>query len=149
MELQNTITVKGKVVGRTRPAFPDWSVPIPADLYGSGQMLLRDLITRIVLEEVEGYRSRQSDRRLIRILTPSEIERGVASGRVVMDGRGEEVPEQQVDPDAAVAAAIQAFEDQFYYVFIDDVQGESLDQPVRLQPDSTVTFLRLVPLVGG
>jgi hypothetical protein len=57
--------------------------------------------------------------------------------------------EQHADPDVAVAAAIQAFEDRLYYVFVDDAQGEQLDQPVRLRPGSSVTFLRLVPLVGG
>jgi hypothetical protein len=45
--------------------------------------------------------------------------------------------------------ALQAFEDQLYFVFIDGVQQQHLDQPVRVQSGSRVLFVRLVPLAGG
>jgi hypothetical protein len=145
--LQATITVKGKVIGRSRPPFADWSIPFPPDLHGSGDNItLRDLITRIVLQEVEAFRARQEERRLTRILSRAQIEQGVAVGKVDMGGHD---LQQEVDPEQAVGAALQAFEDGFYLVSLDGAQQKSLDQQVFVRPDSQVTFVRLVPLVGG
>ena len=41
------------------------------------------------------------------------------------------------------------FIDGLYYVFLDDVQQENLDERVYLKPNSRLTFLRLVALAGG
>jgi len=148
--MQATITVKGKVIGQSRPPFADWSIPFPPDFVRPGdQVTLRDLITRIVHEEIDAFRLRQQERRLIRILSKAEIERGGAAGKIDMGGRDSGELQQEVDAGQAVAAALQAFEDRFYYVFLDGVQQEHLDQTVFLKPDSQVTFLRLVPLAGG
>ena len=145
--MQATITVKGKVVGRSRPPFADWSIPFPPDLRESGDSLtLRDLITKIVLHEVEAFRTRQEERRLTRIISRAEIERGVAVGKIDMGGRD---LQQEIDPQQAVGTALLAFEDGFYFVFLDGAQQKSLDQTVFVRPDSQVTFVRLVPLVGG
>jgi hypothetical protein len=54
-----------------------------------------------------------------------------------------------VDEAAAVANALQAFEDGLYYVFVEDAHQTALDEPVRLRDGSRVTFLRLVALAGG
>ena len=145
--MQATITVKGKVIGQSRPPFADWSVPFPPDLPASGDNItLRDLITRIVHEEVEAFRARQEERRLTRILSQAQIERGIAAGKVDMGGHD---LQQEVDAGQAVGAALQAFEDGLYFVFLDGAQQTSLGQTVFLKPDSQVTFVRLVPLVGG
>jgi hypothetical protein len=58
-------------------------------------------------------------------------------------------PQNEVDDDVAVAVALQAFEDGLYFVFLDGQQQEDLDAEVRLRPDSTLTFIRLVALAGG
>ncbi|MEM8780128.1 MAG: hypothetical protein AAGF26_14900, partial [Cyanobacteria bacterium P01_G01_bin.49] len=70
----------------------------------------------------------------------------VLQGKVDMGGKDYE---QDVDIDGAIETALQAFEDGFYYVFIDDEQIETLDQLVVLKENSQLLFLRLVPLVGG
>ena len=62
---------------------------------------------------------------------------------------GSEVGVQEVDVDLAVSVALEAFEDGFYYVLVDRRQCASLDEQVVVGEDSTVTFLRLVPLAGG
>lgn len=89
---------------------------------------------------------RQEQRRLTRILTTGEIEQGVQRGKIDMGGHDWN---QQVEPQAAVDNALQAFADGFYFVFIDDEQQQELDSQVYLKSDSHITFLRLVPLVGG
>lgn len=141
----NTLKIEGKQVGRRRPLFEDWSIAIPA-AWMTADPTLQDLITHVVLSEVEAFRDRQTKNRLQQVLSVSQIELGLSQGKVLSGGRD---LDQQVDPQAAVANAIQAFEDGLYYVFLDDVQQEKLDMPVVLQSDSRLTFLRLVALVGG
>ncbi|KJH70793.1 hypothetical protein [Aliterella atlantica] len=143
----STITVTGKVLGRSKPLFTNWRVPIPPIIGAGGEVLtLRILLTQIVLAEVAAFQTRQEQRRLIQVLSRAEIEQKVLLGKVDMGG---EELNQEVDPQAAVANALQAFEDGIYFVFIDDVQQHKLDSEVVVNPDSQLMFLRLVPLVGG
>jgi hypothetical protein len=142
-----TIVVEGKVLGQKRPLFTDWHIHLPPLWQREGDRLrLRDLITRVVVEEVDAFRQRQAERRLARILSQVDIQAGVESGKV---DPGERDLKQEVDTDDAVGSALQAFEDGLYFVFLDGVQQTHLDQEVYLKTDSKVTFLRLVALAGG
>lgn len=143
----STITVTGKILGRSKPLFTDWHIPIPPSIGAGGDRLtLRILLTQIVVTEVAAFHTRQEQRRLTKVLTRAEIEQKVLLGKVDMGG---EDLKQEVDAQDAVATALQAFEDGIYFVFIDDVQQHKLDSEVIVKPDSEMMFLRLVPLVGG
>jgi hypothetical protein len=142
-----TVTIEGKVLGRRKPVLSDWVFTLPIEWQAPREHLyLRDFITRVVLEEVAAFQERQVQQRLIRVLTPDEIEQGAKKGRVAMGGRE---LDQEVDSHAAVETALQAFEDRLYFVFINGQQQMALDDVIELQPDSQITFLRLVPLAGG
>ena len=54
-----------------------------------------------------------------------------------------------IDPQAQFEKAVEAFDGNGFIVLVDDKQSESLDDQVALRPETTVTFLKLVPLVGG
>jgi hypothetical protein len=142
--------ITGKALGRRKPLFADWSIPLPPewnDGDGDGGRTLRDLIDRIVRGEVKAFRQRQYDRQFLRALTAKEIEAAAEKGKIQM---GEsEVGPQEVDEDHAVGAALQAFEDGMYLVVIDDVEQTQLDQPIYLTADSRITFIRLTLLSGG
>jgi hypothetical protein len=140
-----TITVEARVVGRKQPLFTDWIVPLP-EAGAAGRLPLRDVITRIVLEEVRDFQQRQAERRLARIMTKEQIERAAEAGKIDLH---EKELKQEVDPQAAVETALQAFEDGLYYVFVDGAQIEALESEVAIQPDSRITFIRLVGLAGG
>lgn len=141
------LTIDGKVIGRKKPLFSEWSIALPPDTGGGGDpWTLRRLITRIVLEEVAAFRERQEERKIIKALTATQIEEGVAKGKVDMGGRD---LQQKVDPEAAVAAALQAFEDGIYLVVLDGEEQRDLDKEIHVQPDSRVTFVRLALLSGG
>jgi hypothetical protein len=99
-----------------------------------------------VQQEVSAFRQRQAEQRFIQVLTPEEITRGAQKGKLSMGGRD---LDQDVDPQAAVSTALQAYEDGVYLVFVDGHQVVSLDEQVFLQPDSQVTIVRLVALSGG
>ncbi len=54
-----------------------------------------------------------------------------------------------INAERQVEKAVRAFEQNGFVLLVDDRQVESLDETVVLSEDSLVTFLRLVPLVGG
>ncbi len=141
------LTLSARAVGRRKPLVPDWQVPWPPEESSGGESLtLRELITRIVLTEVEAFEKRREERKLARILTEREIEAGLEKGRVDSGGRD---LHQKVDAEEAVGAALQAFEDGIYLVFLDEEEQRELDKQVFIRPDSKLTFVRLVMLAGA
>jgi hypothetical protein len=141
------LAVTGKVVGRKKPLFADFSIDPPADLGGDDGITLRRLIDHVVRAEVAGFQQRQRDRLELRVLSARDIDEGVEKGKIASGSS--EVGIQNVDADAAVGAALQAFEDGLFLVVVDERQHRELDRQVFLQPDSRVTFIRLTLLAGG
>ncbi len=142
--------VTGKALGSRRPLFADWSIPIPPDDAngdGDGGLTLRDLIERIVVQQVSLFRKRQHDRQFLRALTAAEISDAVDRGKV--DLGGSEVPIQNVDEEQAIHNTIQAFEDGIYLVVIDEQEQKDLDKQIFLNAESRITFIRLTMLSGG
>lgn len=141
------ILVDGRAIGQKHPLFTDWHVELPP-IGGTngGRLKLRDLITSIVVKEVDAFKSRQEQRKLALVMSRQEIAHGVERGKV---DPGERDLEQAVDNEEAVAIALKAFEDGLYFVFIDEVQQTHLDREVFLKTNSKVVFLRLIALVGG
>ncbi len=144
--MQAILTIEGKTFGRSRALFPDWTMGIDGIVETSKRLSLGELIARIVREQVRMFGERQAQKRLVNALTESAIAEAAARGKVDMGGRDDG---SEVDPDAAVATALQAFQDGLYFVFVDDLHIDDLDLPVRLRLESRVTFLRLVALAGG
>src|SRR5688500_10405605 len=102
------LTISGKALGRKKPLFADFSVPFPPDLGDGGSTTLRDVIARVVRHEVEAFKQRQEDRKLLHALTARQIEEGAAKGKVDMGGRD---TNQKVDVEQAIGVAHEAFED--------------------------------------
>jgi hypothetical protein len=140
------LTISGKALGRKRPLFADWSIPFPPDLGDGGAVTLRDLITRVVRAEVEAFRARQQEQKLVRALTAPAIEEGASKGKIDSGGRDSK---QKVDADEAIGTALQAFEDGIYLVVVDGEEQRDLDRQVFLKPESRIAFVRLAMLAGG
>jgi hypothetical protein len=145
--MAGTLAVRGRLLGSKKVLFPDrsWSYPTEWES-ASGRTTLRDLISRIVSDEVAAFRRHQTERRLFRVLTEREIDEGAGSGKIDPAGHDEQ---QEVDEEAAVFRAIEAFSDGLYFIFIDGEQQTELDQPLYIRPNSVITFIRLVALAGG
>ena len=140
------LTVSGKAIARKKPLFEDFSVP-PPDAVAAGQpVTLRDLIGHVVRAEVAAFRQRQAERRLLKALTARQIEDALAAGKVQAGGS---TLDQPVDPDQAVAAAVEAFADGLFLVVVDDTEVKDLDGVVPLTASSRLTFIRLTLLAGG
>ena len=139
--------VSTKSLGKKKPLFADFSVPLPPNFSEGDGTTLRDIIEHIVRDEVRKFRERQQNRQFLRALTSRQIEEAAERGKVEMGGS--EVGIQSVDEEQAVGNALLAFEDGIYLVVIDDVEQRRLDQQVFLQPDSRITFVRLTMLAGA
>ena len=142
--------ITAKAIGQRKPLLADWSVPPPEDIgdgEGGGNWTLRDLIERLVRHEIAAFRERQHRRQFLQVLSAAQIAEASARGKV--ESGGSEVPIQEVDDDAAIAAAVQAFEDGMYLVVIDGVKRGALDERLFLTDASHITFVRLTMLTGG
>lgn len=137
-----------KSLGRKKPLFEDFSVTIPPDWSGGDDgVTLRQIIEKIVRDQVRQFQDRQQQRQFLRALTEKQIAEGALRGKIEMGGS--EVGIQQVDPDQAAGNALLAFEDGLYLVVVDDVEQRQLDHQVYLNADSRITFIRLAMLTGG
>src|SRR5260370_10188441 len=120
------LTISGKALGRKKPLFADWSIPLPPEMHGEG-VVLRDVISRIVRAEVAAFKERQAERQFLRVLTARQIQAGADKGKIELGGT--EVPPQPLDEASAVPVALQAFEDGLSLVVIDEPEKPNLDSP--------------------
>lgn len=107
---------------------------------------VRDLLTVLVRHELTAYERRRTSTATLRVLTPADLADGAGAGSYGREARAVAAPPS---PASAVDRALEAFADGLYFVFLDDVQLESLDTTVAVRPDSTLRLIRLVALAGG
>ncbi|GAA0957480.1 hypothetical protein [Virgisporangium aurantiacum] len=103
-------------------------------------LTLRELIRRRVFQEVAEYNARP-DPVFQGLVRPDDAEVTLNGYRLRS--------KRHVDPERQVASALAAFERNGFVVLVDDRQVEDLDATLALAMDTQVTFLKLVPLVGG
>ena len=107
----------------------------------SGEKIsVRELIRLRVTQEVEEFNNRQPA--VFRMLVqPNDTER-------TLNGFKFHKP-RLVNPETQYEKAIEAFEGNGFIVLVDDRQIESLETEIVFRPETSITFLKLVPLVGG
>lgn len=152
-EANTTLRVEARMIGKRKPLGAPWQVTLSptllrADAETRQVLLLRDLIAALVRAEVQAFRLRQEERRVLNILNAQEINDAARAGKISMGGEKELVP-VEVDEDEAVRVALQGFVDGIYLVFLDGQPQRELDGPVQLHRESSLLFIRLVALVGG
>jgi hypothetical protein len=100
----------------------------------------RELIRSRVYQEVSEYNARTPGyfRGLVQ---PTEAER-VLNGFRIREGR-------KIDWEAQFQKALASFQGNGFLLLVDDRQLTDLDEEVVVKPGSAVSFMRLVPLVGG
>jgi hypothetical protein len=59
------------------------------------------------------------------------------------------VRQKPIDADEQCRKARVAFDANGFLLLVGDHQVEALDEPIRVTPDLRVTFVKLMPLVGG
>ena len=134
------VYIKLKSVGKKRPALENTHFDLSDDI-----SCLRELIESVVRQEVEKYNSRGVENMLVPFLTENEIEEKKTIGKV---GFGRLYSDRKADPDEAVKAAIQGFEDGLFRVVVGEGEAADLDAPLELSEGDELTFIRLVFLAG-
>lgn len=129
-------------LGRSLGAWP-FTPDFPGDEEGSRSLTLRDLITKLVREAVRDFHLNEKDA-MRGVLTPEKLKQGLAKGKI----GSPRVEPQEVDVEEAIGQAVQAFEDQLYLVFVDDLEKRNLEEVIFLQLDTEVTLIRLTALSG-
>lgn len=56
---------------------------------------------------------------------------------------------KKVDAEKQCLVALDAFQKNVFFLLIDNIQSESLDQMVVINNNTIVSFIKLTPLVGG
>jgi hypothetical protein len=104
------------------------------------RITVRELIRSRVYQEVKDYNTRQPEyfRGLVQ---PTNTEQKLNSYKLKKP--------RQLDWENQFAQAIAAFEGNGFLILVDDEQLTELEAEIVITPTTVVTFLKLVPLVGG
>jgi selenophosphate synthase len=101
---------------------------------------VQEIITQRVLHEVAQYNERSTDY-FHGLIVPSDAEKTL---------NGYKMKEtKQIDGEKQVYIALDAFNKNGFFLLIDNQQSEHLTQKVELKSTTTISFLKLTPLVGG
>ena len=104
------------------------------------RLTLRELIRRRVFQEVAEYHATTPEV-FQGLVQPEDTER-VLNGYALRTRR-------RLDPERQTARALEAFRSNGFLVLVGDRQVTDLDEEIPLPLGTEVTFLKLVPLVGG
>ena len=101
---------------------------------------VRELIRSRVYQEVQDYNRRRPET-FNGLVRPTEAEQTL-NGFKVKKGR-------DIDWKKQFEKATEAFERNGFFILVDDRQAETLDEEIELRQGTQVSFVRLMPLVGG
>ena len=113
---------------------------VSALYFPAARITVRELIEARVRDEVERYNAAQPEV-FNMLVAPAHAER-VLNGYKFKE-------KKRLDWRAQYEKAIEAFDRNGFIVLVDERQAESLEQIIEITPAMNVTFLKLVPLVGG
>lgn len=111
-----------------------------------GEVPARRLIEAAVAAEVAAFSARAEENTFVRVLSADGLRADLARGAVRLGDAGS--PATEVDPAAATEAALLAFEDGIFKIFVGEREVEA-ETPAWLEDGASLLFLRLVPLAGG
>lgn len=104
------------------------------------RLTARELIERRVSQEVQAY-NLFAPGYFRGLVQPTEAE-ATLNGSKLRQRR-------KVDQEGQFRRALEAFERNGFFILVDDRQLDELDEVVEVTAESQVSFVRLVPLVGG
>jgi hypothetical protein len=103
-------------------------------------LTVRELIRARIYQEVQDYNLKEPEY-FRGLVEPTNAEK-VLNGFKLKAKR-------KIDWEEQYKKALEAFERNGFFVLVGDKQAENLDQPFEVKVDTEVSFVKLVPLVGG
>jgi len=104
------------------------------------RITVRELIRSRVYQEVKDYNTLQPEY-FQGLVQPTDAEQTL-NGYKLRKAR-------QIDWEQQFEKAIAAFERNGFLILVDDEQVAELEDEIVIAPETSVAFLKLVPLVGG
>ncbi len=133
--METTLTVRDRTTQNLKKDTLVFMLALPSE-----RITVRELIRARIYHEVQDYNARQSEY-FTGLVQPSDAE-------ITLNGyRMKKV--RSLDPEKQYKLALESFEHNGFILLVDDRQVDSLDQVIEVGPATAVTFLKLVPLVGG
>ena len=105
------------------------------------RMTVRELIRARIYQEVRDYNNQKEPEYFRGLVEPTDAER-VLNGYKLKAKR-------KIDWEEQFRRATDAFHRNGFFVLVGDKQAETLDQEFDVKVDTEVSFVRMVPLVGG
>jgi len=130
-----TLTIRDEVTSNIGKA--DYVITIRLT---SPRLTVRDLIRERVRQEVEDFNNKQSEL-YNGLVQPTDTERTL-NGFKFRTRRNLDWQEQ-------FDKAVEGFQRNAFILLVDDSQVDDLEQLIAISPETQVTFVKLVPLVGG
>jgi hypothetical protein len=116
--------------------FHAFALEFPADV-----TTVRELIRARVEHEVMAFNARQGECVFNGLVQPTGAERVL---------NGFKLPERRaIDAKQQCDLALEAFERNAFLILVGEHQVERLDEEIVIRPGTDVSFVKLVPLVGG
>ena len=104
------------------------------------RMTVRELIRARIYQEVQDYNTREPEY-FRGLVEPTQAERTLNGYRLR--------ERRKLDWQEQFQRATEAFERNGFFVLVGDKQAERLDDDFEVKADTEVSFVKLVPLVGG
>lgn len=121
-------TGTGKIISSSKIHFPESLVTV------------KQIIERRVVSEVKNFNNRGKEN-FYGLIQPVDTEATLNGYKMKIF--------KPIDEKKQVEAALEAFSQNGFFMLIDNLQVESLEQTFLLHEDSQVGFVKLTPLVGG
>lgn len=104
------------------------------------RMTVRELIRARIYQEVQDYNQKETGY-FCGLVEPTDAER-VLNGYKLKSRR-------KIDWQDQYQKALESFERNGFFVLVGDRQAETLDQEFNVAADAAISFVKLMPLVGG
>jgi hypothetical protein len=104
------------------------------------RMTVRELLRARIYQEVQDYNTREPEY-FRGLVEPTQAERTLNGYRLR--------ERRQLDWQEQFQRAVEAFERNGFFVLVGNKQAERLEDDFEVKVDTEVSFVKLVPLVGG
>lgn len=108
--------------------------------FKSDLVSIREIIVGRVQQEVEAYNNKLPEF-YNGLVEPSDAEKTLNGFKLKN--------KKLIDAEKQVYVALNAFQKNGFFVLVDNIQAETLEQQVQLHKNTSISFIKLTPLVGG
>ncbi|MEM8669049.1 MAG: hypothetical protein AAGG48_16120 [Planctomycetota bacterium] len=133
-----TVTIRDETT--TGSVYSELPIEFPSE-----QITVRDLIRERVFQEVQDFNRAQDEQVFRGLVQPTETERILNEQQTEYRMKRR----REIDWKKQFEKATEAFENNGFFILIDNKQAETLDQTFTVSPSSEVIFVKLTMLVGG